>query len=56
MTAVGDVMLMKDDKRNRGKWKMGIVDELITRRDDKVRAAGMKTGTVSYLERAVQQL
>ena len=28
--AVGDVMLVKDDERNRGKWKMGIVDELIT--------------------------
>ena len=31
--AVGDVMLVKDDERNRGKWKMGIVVEVITGRD-----------------------
>ena len=54
--AVGDVMLVKDDERNRGKWKIGIVDELITGRDGIVRAARMKTGTGSYLERALQQL
>ena len=56
--AVGDVMLVKDDERNRGKWKMGIVVELITGRDGIVRAASsrMKTGTGSYLEQALQQL
>ena len=54
--AVGDVMLVKDDERNRGKWKMAIVDELIAGRDGIVRAARMKTGTGSYLERALQQL
>ena len=54
--AVGDVMLVKDDERNRGKWKMGIVDGLITGRDGIVRAARMKTATGSYLERALQQL
>ena len=54
--AVGDVMLVKDDERNRGKWKMGIVDRLITGRDGIVRAARMKTATGSYLERALQQL
>ena len=54
--ALGDVMLVKDDERNRGKWKMGIVVETITRRDGIVRAARMKTRTGSYLERALQQL
>ncbi|XP_074629800.1 uncharacterized protein LOC141887949 [Acropora palmata] len=54
--AVGDVMLVKDDERNRGKWKMGIVVEVITGRDGIARAARMKTGTGSYLERALQQL
>ena len=53
---VGDVMLVKDDERNREKWKMGIVDGLITGRDGIVRAARMKTATGSYLERALQQL
>ena len=54
--AVGDVMLIKDDERNRGKRKMGILDRLITGRDGIVRAARMKTATGSYLERALQQL
>ena len=27
--AVGDMMLVNDDERNRGKWKMGIVVEVI---------------------------
>ena len=51
--AVGDVMLVKDDERNRGKWKMGIIVEVITGRDGIARAARMKTGTGSYLERAL---
>ena len=54
--AVGDVMLIKDEERNRGKWKMGVVVEVITGRDGIARAARMKTGTGSYLERALQQL
>ena len=56
--AVGDVMLVKGDERNRGKWKMGIDVELSTGRDGIVRAASsrMKTLTGSYLERALQQL
>ena len=54
--AVGDVMLVKDDERNCGKWKMGIVVEVIIGRDGIARAARKKTGTGSYLERALQQL
>jgi len=53
---VGDVMLVKDDDTNRGKWKMGIVDGLITGQDGRVRAARMKTATGSHLERALQKL
>ena len=49
-------MLVKGDERNRGKWKMGIVVEIITGRDGIARAARIKTGTGSYLERALQQL
>lgn len=49
-------MLVKDDERNRGKWKMGIVVEVITGRDGIARAARMKTGTGSYLQRGLQQL
>jgi len=48
---VDDMMLVKDDERNRGKWEMGIVDGLITGGDGIVRAVRMKTATGLYLER-----
>ena len=53
--AVGDVMLIKEDERNRGKWKMGIVEELITGCDGVVRGAKLRAGK-SHLERAIQHL
>ena len=48
-------MLIKEDERNRGKWKMGIVEELITGRDGVVRGAKLRAGK-SRLERAIQHL
>ena len=48
-------MLIKEDERNRGKWKIGIVDQLIAGRDGVVRAAKLRAGN-SHLERALQQL
>ena len=53
--SVGEVVLIKSDDKNRGKWKVGIVAELIKGRDGVVRGAKLRTGT-SHLERAVQQL
>ena len=49
-------MLVKDDERNRGKWRMEIAVDVITGRDGIARTARMKTGTGSYLARALQQL
>ena len=51
----GDVVLIKDEERNRGKWKIGIVVNLIRGRDGIVRAAKLRTGT-THIERAVQHL
>ena len=51
----GDVVLIKGEERNRGKWKIGIVVKLIRGRDGIVRAAKLRTGT-SHIERAVQHL
>ena len=51
----GDVVLIWGDKRNRGKWNLGIVAKLIKGRDGVVRAARLRAGK-SFLERAVQQL
>ena len=51
----GDVCLIKDDNKDRNKWKLGIVEERIVGRDGVVRAVKLRAGK-SYLERAVQQL
>ena len=52
---VGDVMLIKGDDKNRSKWKMGIIIELISGKDNVNRGAILKTFN-GYLERAVQHL
>ena len=51
----GDVCLIKDDNKDRNKWKLGIVEEHIVGCDGVVRAVKLRAGK-SYLERAVQQL
>ena len=48
-------MIIKWDERNRGKWKLGIVEKLIPGRDQVVRAVRLRAGK-SYLERPVQHL
>lgn len=53
--AVGDVMMIKEDERNQWKWKIGIMDKLVIRRDDIVRAAKLQAGN-AYLYQALQQL
>ena len=52
---VGDVVIMKTDERNRGKWSLGIVHQLFAGRDGIVRAARLRAGK-QYMERAIQQL
>ena len=51
----GDVVLIKGNERNRGKWNIGIMVKLIKGRDRVVRAVRLRAGK-SYLERAIQQL
>ena len=53
--AVGDVVIIKDEEKNRGKWKIGIVDKIHPSRDGVTRAVRLKTEN-SYLDRAMQQL
>ena len=50
-----EVVIIKWDERNRGKWKLGIVEKLIPGRDQVVRAVRLRAGK-SYLERPVQHL
>ena len=51
---VGEVVIIKGDEKNRGKWRLGIVLELFPGKDV-VRAVKLRAGR-SYLERAVQHL
>ena len=52
---VGDVVIIKNDERNRGKWQLGVVVQLLTGKDGFVRGAKLRTGKI-VLERAVQLL
>ena len=49
----GDVVLIKGEKKNRGTWKISIVDRLIQGRDKVIRGVRLRAGK-SYLERPIQ--
>ena len=51
----GDVVVIKADERNRGKWKLGIVEKLVPGTDGVVRAVRLRAGR-SYLQRPIQHL
>ena len=51
----GDVVVIRGDDRNRNKWKLGVVDEMINGKDDVVRAVRLRAGK-SFLERPIQHL
>ena len=53
--AKGEVVIIKDEERNCNKWKMGIVEELISGWDGVVQAAKLQAGK-GTLEQAVQHL
>ena len=52
---VGDVVIIKSEEKNRGKWPLGIVEELIVGNNEVVRGARLRAGK-SHIERAVQHL
>ena len=52
---VDEVVIIKSDEKNRGKWKIGVIEKVIRGIDGVIRGARVRTGT-SVLERAVQHL
>lgn len=52
---VGDVVIIKSQERNRGKWPLGIVVEMFEGKDGVVRAVKLRAGK-DHLERAIQHL
>ena len=53
--AVGDVVILQADERNRVKWPLGIVENLKVDTDGVVRGAVLWSGK-SRVQRAIQQL
>ena len=53
--AIGDVVVIKGEERNRNLWRLGIINELFKGKDRIVRAAKIRCGK-SELEMAVQHL
>ena len=53
--AVGDIVLIKDEQKNRGLWNKGLVVKLIAK-DGVVLGARLKTGENKIFERSVKQL
>jgi hypothetical protein len=51
----GDVVMIKGEEKNRGVWRIGIVEKLIQGRDNVVRGVRLRAGK-SYMERPVQHL
>ena len=52
---VEDVVTISDNEKKKGEWTLGIVEELVTGKDNEVRVAKIRSSK-SHLERAVQQL
>ena len=51
----GDVVLIKGDERNQGKWNVGIVEQLVEGKDAVIRAAKLRRKKTDF-ERAIQLL
>ena len=52
---IGNVMLIQGEAKNRGLWKMGLVEKLIKGKDGVIRGAILKTGN-GRRERPLQHL
>ena len=52
---IGDVVLIKGDDKHRGKWNIGIVEELYKGKDSVIRAVKLRSRK-TYIERPIQFL
>ena len=53
--AVGDLVVIKGEERNEGKWKIGIIEQLYPGQDGIVRVVRVRC-VKNQIERAVQHL
>ena len=47
-TQIGDVVIIKGEGKNQGKWKLGIVENLYIGKDELVKAVGLRTSKSSF--------
>ena len=52
---IGDVVLIKNEDRNRRKWKIGIIDKLYYGRDDVIRTLQLRSRK-SFIQQPIQYL
>ena len=52
---VRDVVMIKGESKKRGKWKIGIISELLQGKDDQIRGVRVKTPRY-HLDRPIQLL
>ena len=50
--AIGDVVIIRSEDKNRGRWPLGIIEKLITGNDGVVRGARLRAGR-SHIERPI---
>ena len=50
--AIGDVVMIKGDDKNRGKWNIGIVEELYEGKDNVIRAVKLRSRK-THIERPI---
>ena len=53
---IGEVVIIKSDEKNRGKWKIGVISNVFPGKDGIVRAVGLRTEKGTTLQRPVQYL
>ena len=53
--SLGHIVLIKGEEKHRGKWNIGMVDNLYRGKDDVIRAVGLRTSK-SYIKCPIQYL
>ena len=56
LPAIGSIVLLKDDVKNKGQWRLGRMQECIKGKDEVVRGFRLKLGNGNTIERPIQMV
>ena len=56
LPAIGSIVLLKDDVKNKGQWRIGRIQEYIKGKDEVVRGFKLKLGNGNTIERPIQMV